>query len=392
MRIDEDNATDSPQESPVLPTMDAASSANPFVEEATRLSATARVTTPPERALKVRRTAADTPPPVIETDGPPGRPRRTWPWVLVIILILGVVGTAYFVLAGRDSEEPQSVPVPKVVGLTETQAAAKIRAAGFQYVKEGSQPSSEVAQGVVTRQEPLASEKLEKGRTVGYWVSTGSGLVAVPDVIGMAQDAATAELVASGLEVEANTEVNGTKPVGTVLRQNPEGAKQVYPGTAVTITVSAAANTVMVPLLSGMSKDNAIAALGSMQLKATIKPVASQRPGGTVVGQSPSAGTGVAPGTSITLEVSNSEVARTIMVPAVAALGLTQAEAKAQLSQYGLKVKVVSQETPDFKPGLCIYQHPAAGVQVKIGSTVTITISRKPTTTTVTGTPPGSTP
>jgi serine/threonine-protein kinase len=129
-----------------------------------------------------------------------------------------------------------------------------------------------------------------------------------------------------------------------------------------------------------------------MQLKATIKPVASQQPGGTVVGQSPTAGTGVAPGTAITIEVSNSPVARTIMVPAVAALGLTQAEAKAQLAAYGLKTKVVSQETPDFKPGLCIYQHPAAGVQVKIGSTVTITISRKPTTTTAPATPPGSTP
>jgi serine/threonine-protein kinase len=110
--------------------------------------------------------------------------------------------------------------------------------------------------------------------------------------------------------------------------------------------------------------------------------VASQVPGGTVVGQSPAAGTDVKPGSSVTVEVSNAPASKNVMVPAVAAIGLTQAQAKAKLLQYGFKVKVVSQEHPDFKPGLCIYQSPAAGAKVKVGTTVTIFIARKPTTTT----------
>ena len=84
------------------------------------------------------------------------------------------------------------------------------------------------------------------------------------------------------------------------------------------------------------------------------------------------------------LFVSNSPVKKTVLVPAVGALGLTEGQARAILAKYGLKARVIDLETPDFKPGLCIYQNPVAGVEVKIGSAVAITIARKPTTTTTT--------
>ena len=51
----------------------------------------------------------------------------------------------------------------------------------------------------------------------------------------------------------------------------------------------------------------------------------------------------------------------TVVVPAVAALGQSEAQAEAKLAQYGLTANVIDFETPDFKPGLCIYQDPAAG-------------------------------
>ncbi len=74
----------------------------------------------------------------------------------------------------------------------------------------------------------------------------------------------------------------------------------------------------------------------------------------------PRAGAEVKPGTTVTVYVSNAPVATTVKVPAVAALGLTEAQAKARLALYGLKAKVVDLETPDYKPGLCIYQRPGA--------------------------------
>ena len=107
-------------------------------------------------------------------------------------------------------------------------------------------------------------------------------------------------------------------------------------------------------------------------------------------GQDPAAGTEVQPGSSVTVDVSNAPAPTTVMVPAVAAIGLTRAQAEAKLAQYGLRARVINQENQNFRPGLCIYQQPAAGIQVKIGSAVSITIARVPrtTTTTTTTSPP----
>ncbi len=190
------------------------------------------------------------------------------------------------------------------------------------------------------------------------------------------------------LDVSTKTEINADQPVGTVLRQNPDATEQVDAGTAVAITVAAATNTVAVPFLSGMSEDTALAALTSMDLTATVRAVASQLAGGTVVGQDPAAGIEVQPGSSVIVDISDAPRPTTVIVPAVAAIGLTRAQAESTLARYGLSVRVVNQETPNFRPGLCIYQRPAAGIQVKIGSAVSITIARVPKTTTTTSPPP----
>ena len=110
-----------------------------------------------------------------------------------------------------------------------------------------------------------------------------------------------------------------------------------------------------------MSQAAAVASLNSMNLVATVQAVDSQLPGGTVVDQDPKAGIEVQPGATITVDISNAPAPTTVKVPAVAAIGLTAAQAKAKLALYGLKAKVIDTETPDFKPGLCIYQDPAAG-------------------------------
>jgi serine/threonine-protein kinase len=336
----------------------------------------------------VRRSPLDLPAPVIESDEHPGRPRHAWPWIVVILLILGLAGAAYVTLTSRNGGSLQVALVPTIVGLSEADAVAKIEAAGFKYVRQGVQPSADVAKGVVVRQDPQESGKPQEGRTVGYWVSSGDGHIAVPNVVGISQAKATAELRAVGLDVSTKAEIDSTQPVGTVLRQNPDANRQVDAGIAVAITVAAATNTVAVPLLSGMNEESALAALKSMNLTATVRTVASQLAGGTVVGQDPAAGSEVQPGSQVTVDVSNAARSTKVMVPAVAAIGLTRAEAEATLAQYGLRARVIYQETPNSRAGSCIYQRPSAGILVKVGSAVSITIARVPKTTTTAPSPP----
>jgi eukaryotic-like serine/threonine-protein kinase len=364
-----------------------------FTEEATRVMAPAAFAAGAAGAAQptmVRR-REDMPAPLIESDDHPGRPRAVWPWVLVIILILALAGAAYVILTNWSTAEADMRTVPSIVGLSEADAQAKVEDAGFKYEKEGVQPSADVAQGNVARQDPEQNTKLEKGKTISYWISSGEGKVEVPDVTQMDQTKAAAALAKLGLEVTTKPEVNTDVDAGTVLRQNPEAGKKVDAGTTVTLTIAAASNTVKVPYLIGMMKDNATTSLQSMNLTPVVQEVDSEQPGGTVVDQDPKSGAELQPGDKVTVYVSNAPVETTVKVPAVAALGLTEAQAKARLALFGLKAKVIDLETPDYKPGLCIYQDPAAGATVKIGSTVQITIAREPATTTTTTEPPTTT-
>jgi serine/threonine-protein kinase len=371
---------------------------NGFADEVTRVMTPAALgaaggAASMAQATQIRQRSPNQPPSMSMRDEEPGRPRRVWPWILVIILILALAAGAYVIYTNWDTAEAQLGVVPGVVGLTEAEAIAKIQAAGFDPDKQGVQPSADVPEGDVARQDPENGARIEKGKTVGYWVSSGEGKVSVPDVVGMSQVNAAATLAKAGLEVDTKDEVNPDEAVGTVLRQNPEAGKEVDAGTTVTLTVAAGSNTVKVPDLGVgiMMQDTAVSLLNNMDLVAKAQAIDSTLPGGTVVDQNPKGGTEVEPGSSVTIYISNAPVVNTVKVPAVAALGLTEAQAKARLAQYGLKAKVVDQETPDFKPGLCIYQDPAAGVEVKIGSTVQIWIAREPATTTTTTAPPTTT-
>jgi beta-lactam-binding protein with PASTA domain len=175
------------------------------------------------------------------------------------------------------------------------------------------------------------------------------------------------------------------------VRQNPEADKKVDAGAKVTITVAAATNTVEVPPLTGMTQENAVALLQGMKLVPDVQETDSALPGGIVDHQDPASPSEVRPGATVKVFVSNAPQAKTVLVPAVGALGLTEAQAKAILARYRLKPRVVDLETPDSRPGLCIYQDPVAGVEVKIDSVVNITIARKPQTTTTTAPSAGAT-
>jgi beta-lactam-binding protein with PASTA domain len=372
---------------------------NCFAEEAARVAAAAAAATVVDRPAVPRPTRAtrkasrwrEEQAPVIEPEEQPGRPRRAWPWVLVTILILGLVGTAYVMVSNRTGTAgPRLGTVPEVVGLPKAKAVTKIQAAGFSYHIGGTQPSADVKEGDVLRQETPGGTKLEKGKTVGIWISSGMGQVEVPNVVGLTQAEATERLGPAGLEVVAKPEVDSNAEVGRVLRQNPEADKKVDPGTTVTITVAAVTNTVRVPPLSNMPQENAVALLKSMDLVANVQETDSALPGGIVDHQDPVSASEVQRGTTVKIFVSNAPPAKTVTVPAVGALGLTEAQAKAILTNRRLKAQVVDLETPDAKPGLCIYQDPAAGAEVKIGSVVSITIARKPQPTTTTVPSPAS--
>lgn len=134
---------------------------------------------------------------------------------------------------------PAPVPmiaVPRLVDLTSAEARRQLRDLGLRFTQRPVE--SDRAKGTVVEQSPRAGARLRKGQAVTLTVSTGPARVAVPDVVGLEEQAARNELTAAGFEVEV-TEQDTDLPDedGVVVDQDPAAAASRPKGSVVTITI-----------------------------------------------------------------------------------------------------------------------------------------------------------
>jgi serine/threonine-protein kinase len=134
------------------------------------------------------------------------------------------------------SKGPEQVAVPNVVGQTYDAAAAQLQGAGFAIART-DQASNEQA-GVVIAQNPVANSVSAKGAKVTLYVSKGPTAVQVPDVTGLDEATATAQLQSKGFVVQSRDRVTSDSAEdGLVVEQRPAALGKVKPGSTVTIYV-----------------------------------------------------------------------------------------------------------------------------------------------------------
>jgi eukaryotic-like serine/threonine-protein kinase len=155
---------------------------------------------------------------VIRTDPGPGR------------LIERNSSVTLFVSSG-----PGEVVVPNVVGEDQESAVARLREEGLSpIVRERS--SSEPVDTVVD-QSPASGQRVDEGSSVTIFVSDGK-VREVPDVTGLTQGDAEAELQDAGFQVSVRTRpTDQPDEDGTVLSQSPRGGVERRERATVTITV-----------------------------------------------------------------------------------------------------------------------------------------------------------
>jgi eukaryotic-like serine/threonine-protein kinase len=313
-------------------------------------------------------------------EGPPRRSRSLWPWLLVLLLLVGAGFAAWFGY-GRIRDELNAnkpVAVPYVLGLKKAQAVAKIEDKGLK-AKTVRGFSDIYPAGTVMRQSIEGGEKTDKGNTVRLTVSGGKPKTTVPDVVGKPQSDAVAALVAAHLKVHAFHVYSSQSP-DTVTGQDPPGGSRVFWNTSVRINVSQGARQIEIPNVVGQPYASARSTLLAAGLKVTRSDVDSNQPADTVVGQSPDGGTKVGAGTTVTLSVSRGSTATT---PVPDVTNQDEPTAKALLTGSGFKVKVVRQEVTDpSEQGIVLDQQPAGGMDAPAGTTVTITVGKYTGTTT----------
>ena len=142
---------------------------------------------------------------------------------------------------------------------------------------------------------------------LGWWLGSAPGTASatVPPVAGQDTAAAERTLNAAGISnVGVSTTPSREAPEGTVISTDPAASATVRGIEQVNLLVSSGPAQVDVPALTGMSADDAGAAVSAAGLGlGGVTREYSTRPAGTVLSQSPEAGSRVDEGTQVSLTV-----------------------------------------------------------------------------------------
>jgi len=198
--------------------------------------------------------------------------------------------------------------------------------------------------------------------------------VAVPNLVGLTQAAAQAQVKTSGLVSTLTTVKNDQCKVGSVTAQNPARDAQVKPNSSVELTVCAAPDSVQIPLnLVGLPRDAAVSQIEAANLVAVVTEVDNAAAENQVVAVDPQPGAAVKPKSKVTLKVSRGNM---VKVPPV--VGETRDIAEALLTRAGFDVTVKDGQevTDDQAANKVTDQNPAGNKEAKKGSTVTITVTK----------------
>jgi eukaryotic-like serine/threonine-protein kinase len=130
---------------------------------------------------------------------------------------------------------PAMATVPSVVGLSISEATARLNAAGFnanpKYV------DSTALKDQVISQNPTPGSSEPKGTSVTVNVSNGPPQVTVPSVVGYTSQQAVGALEAAGFQVVQQPVATDASQQNIVQAQNPTGGQSAPKGSTVTITV-----------------------------------------------------------------------------------------------------------------------------------------------------------
>jgi eukaryotic-like serine/threonine-protein kinase len=299
---------------------------------------------------------------------PERRRRRPWWWWAIGLLALALLGVLLFlILSGVLATEQREVP--RVTGKQLVEARALLERAGFEVATERVQSSQPFDQ--VVDQDPNAGEEADDGSTVTLEVSGGPGDVLVPPVENLRQGQAINELEDAGLEVTVDREFSNKVKRNFAIRTVPPEGTEVTKGTRVRLLVSQGPEQVTVPDVTGLTRDSAEARLRDERLEVAVDQQESDEPEGDVISQSPSGGSKVTRGETVTITVSTGRPQ--VSVPDV--VGMGEERASSRIGGAGLApVRQERQVTDPSQDGVVIEQRPGAGTEVDEGAQVVIVI------------------
>ncbi|RPJ73513.1 MAG: PASTA domain-containing protein [Acidobacteria bacterium] len=234
---------------------------------------------------------------------------RVWGAGKILLLVVALLTTYALsaVLSARLALRAREVRVPSVVGASVNAASSALADVGLSLkVEEGRRIEPKIPPGRIARQDPAPGVPARRGRGVRVWLSSGSRATAIPALVGETVRTAQLRIEQDGLAISGIAEIRSNQfPADTVISQDPAAGAS---GRSVHLLVNRGdrAATYVMPDLIGLDGARATDVLRSNGFRVAV--VAQQPypgvPSGVVLRQSPQAGFQVAPGDTVSLEVS----------------------------------------------------------------------------------------
>ena len=211
------------------------------------------------------------------------------------------------------------------------------------------------------------------------WYVRHDTLVKVPTVVGLNFEDAKLQLDEAGLEgLQGDIRYDPTKPIGTVLDQNPLADQTVKDGRRIYLVISGGEQLYDVPNLVGRTLREAKFMLDQRNLEVQeveYRPSA-QYPTGIVLSQIESAGSKVKKGTIIGVVVSTGMDAGNIKVPDLTGKNLEEVKKLLEVNKLTVG-KINYQPSTNVPLNAVIDQYPKANTMAKENQKVDLFINRE---------------
>lgn len=290
-------------------------------------------------------------------------------WMIGALIAVTVAGVLAFQTLFTTSHM-----VPDVAGMQQAEALNVL--APFKWnVVVTAQRSEGSAAGTVLGTDPEAGADLAEGSTLTMFVSEGEPLATLPDLTGVPESDAVAQLESLGLVVNVvradNEDVAQGAVISWVIPEQPSivAGGEVLRGTSIDVTVSNGPALRDVPLLVGMTLEQAQAALAELRLTLLETPPAKSNAAaeGLIGAQSPPPGEKVARDSAIAYSISLGP--DLVALPNIIGNNISIVEPR--LTEAGFVVgKVTGRQQNKLRKALVGGQEVSNGDEIPRGSTV----------------------
>lgn len=144
-------------------------------------------------------------------------------WALIAVGVVAIAAIIAMILLNQQPPEPKTVTVPTFSATTTPeQAEQALDAVGLTFLKAIDQ-DSDLPKDTFVSSNPASGESVKEDTEVTVYFSAGPDAVIVPNVAGLSQEQARAEIEGAGLVVDptVDQEDNGTVKKGLVTRTDP---------------------------------------------------------------------------------------------------------------------------------------------------------------------------